>query len=150
MSLPYPILVRGSLPLVRRSSFAALAAALATLLLAGAPTRAHASELKKEYKRLKKENASLEADLAKKQAESGAAFNEATAAENASGMKFTVATAVAGPGVPDAYPAAGISYVSLHVRHADYTLVPSAFQPARTVGVRRVHAAVLGFQRRNK
>lgn len=129
---------------------AALAVVLAAAALAFAPGRAHADELKKKYKALQKENAALQQELTKKQADSAAAFNEATAAENAAGLKFTVATAVAGPGVPDAYPAPGISYVSLHVRHADYSLVPGSFQPPRTLGAHRVHAVVLGFQRRNK
>jgi len=135
---------------VTRARSTTLAALLAALALFFSPGRAHADELKKQYKKLQKENAELQQSLAKAQAESAAAFNEATAAEKAAGLKFTVATAVAGPGVPDTYPAPGVSYVALHVRHADYTLVPSAFQPPRPVGVWRVHGATLGFQRRNK
>lgn len=114
------------------------------------PRPAHAADaaLKKRYKQLKKENAQLKSDLAKAQADQQASFNTATSAENVAGLKFRSATAVSDPGIPDAYPPAGVAYIVLRVRHADFTMTPSAFSAARMVGPRRVQSATMTFQKR--
>src|SRR4051794_39777756 len=120
---------------MRRSLLAALFA------IALAPSLAHASDgdLKKRLKSLTKENEKLSGDLAKEQAQSKASFDEASGAEATAGMTFSSMTVFVPATRADAPPPVNTEYVRLHVRHADYSMLPTSFSAARIVANHRLY-----------
>ena len=119
--------------------------ALATLVVALAmPSLAHASDadLKKRFKAITKENEKLSRDLAKEQAESNAAFSEASGAEAAAGMTFTSMTVAVPAPRAEAAPPLNVEYIRMHVRHADFSMVPTSFTAARIVANHRLYTGI--------
>lgn len=132
-----------------RASIAFVLLALALAL----PRLAFASDadLKKQLKSLEKENKKLSADLAKEQAASNAVFEEASSAETAAGLVFnSMQVYVPATKQPEAVPPVNVEYVRMHVRHADFSMIPTSFSAARIVANHRLYAGMPSVKRVNK
>ncbi len=126
---------------------------LAALLVALAvPSVAHAgdADLKKRLKTLEKENASLAKSLSKEQTDTPAVFQAASAAEQAAGLKVPTTTVMIPASFEDRTPPTGTEYIKLHVRHADYSMIPTSFAAPRIVGTHRLYTAVSSVKRTNR
>ena len=98
------------------------------------------AQQKKRLKDLQTKNAQLRAELSRKNAESQQAFAQATAAENAAGIRALSCHGVASAAVPATYPVSGVVHARLRVKRGVYSLAPT-FSPARAVGSFRLHEA---------
>ena len=126
--------------------------ALFFLVAVAIPRVAHAGDgdLKKRLKSLERENRKLEADLGREQAASAAAFEAASGAEATAGLTFSGMTVYVPETKPEAAPPVNVEYVRLHVRHADYSVVPTSFSAARIVANHRLYSGVTSVKRTNK
>lgn len=110
-----------------------LALTLAPALFA--PSSAHAqADMKQRLKDLKKKNADLKSQLAKKTADSQKLFAQVSAAEASAGFRGLSCHGVASAKTPDpGYPVTGVPHARLRLRRGVYVM-SATFEAARPVG----------------
>ncbi len=117
------------------------ALAIAPVIVAAPARPAHAAEadLKKRLKDLKKKNAEMSAELAKKKAESQQLFQQVSAAENAAGFRGLSCHGVASAKAPDpGFPVTGVPHARLRVKRGTFVM-SATFEAARPAGAWRTY-----------
>src|SRR5687767_7091346 len=121
----------------------ALAICLALMLapaVVSAPASAHAqANLKQKLKELKKKNADLKSQLAKKTADSQKLFTQVSAAEASAGFRGVSCHGVASAKTPDpGFPVTGVPHARLRLRRGTYVMSVT-FEAARPAGAWRTY-----------